>query len=389
MRMKNYMRKSAAFSHVFFTFAFAFLLFLCFFRYLRLPIFLSALFAFAAACCAAALIAAFLGRKRQKLLFSLRAEKEKNALALYLSLASPNEILRFFAQAFPDRFSSYVLHDAAAPGVTSCGVSSCGVSSCGVSSCGVSSYGVSSYGVSSPGVSSCGDHLLFLRAPLRDNFSKNGEISQNAGFSNSDNGDKRQREENYFFSFSAKKFDLEKAENLLRTLGGVFGGVFGGSLGGSLGGKFGEDLRARGAKYSARAYLYCTEIEEEAAALLETFGVKCVAIDEIFAAAKLLGALPEEAVMLANEKKARGFRLRAISKKTARGLLVSAGILLFTSLFSPFPYYYRAMGLILLALSLAVRLLATGAKLPAFRRAAPLGENAHEDNSDENNAGRK
>lgn len=346
--MKNYMRKSAAFSHVFFTFAFAFLLFLCFFRYLRLPIFLSALFAFAAACCAAALIAAFLGRKRQKLLFSLRAEKEKNALALYLSLASPNEILRFFAQAFPDRFSSCVLRDAAAPGV------------------------------SAPGVTSCGGHLFFLRAPLRDNFSQNGEISQNAGFSD---GDKRQREENYFFSFSAKKFDLEKAENLLRALGGVFGG--------SLGGKFGEELRARGAKNSARAYLYCTEIEEEAAALLETFGVKCVAIDEIFAAAKLLGALPEEAVTLANEKKARGFRLRAISKKTARGLLVSAGILLFTSLFSPFPYYYRAMGLILLALSLAIRLLATGAKLPAFRRAAPPGRNAHDDNSDENNAARK
>ena len=359
MRMKNYMRKSAAFSHVFFTFAFAFLLFLCFFRYLRLPIFLSVLFAFAAACCAAALIAAFLGRKRQKLLFSLRAEKEKNALALYLSLASPNEILRFFAQAFPDRFSSCVLRDAAAPGVTSCGVTS------------------------------CGDHLFFLRAPLRDNFSQNGEISQNAGFSDSDNGNKRQSEENYFFSFSAKKFDLEKAENLLRTLGGVFGGVFGGSLGGSLGNIFGEELRARGAKYSARAYLYCTETEEDAAALLETFGVKSVAIDEIFAAAKLLGALPEEAVTLANEKKARGFRLRAISKKTARGLLISAGILLFTSLFSPFPYYYRAMGLILLALSLAVRLLATGAKLPAFRRAAPPGENAHDDNSDENNAARK
>lgn len=365
MRMKNYMRKSAAFSHVFFTFAFAFLLFLCFFRYLRLPIFLSALFAFAAACCAAALIAAFLGRKRQKLLFSLRAEKEKNALALYLSLASPNEILRFFAQAFPDRFSSCALRDAAAPGLTSRGVSAPGVTSCGFTS--------------------CGDHLFFLRAPLRDNFSQNGEISQNAGFSDGDNSDKRQREENYFFSFSAKKFDLEKAENLLRTLGGVFGGVFGGSLGG----KFGEEFRARGAKNSARAYLYCTEIEEEAAALLETFGAKCVAIDEIFAAAKLLGALPEEAVTLANKKKARGFRLRAISKKTARGLLVSAGILLFTSLFSPFPYYYRAMGLILLALSLAVRLLATGAKLPAFRRAAPPGENTHDDNSHENNAARK
>ena len=343
MRMKNYMRKSAAFSHVFFAFAFAFLLFLCFFRYLRLPILLSVLFAFAAACCVAALTAAFLGRKRQKLLFSLRAEKEKNALALYLSLVSHGEILGFFARAFPDRFSSCV----------------------------------------SPGMVSAGDNLFFLRAPIggknsgNGKNSENGEISENAGCSDGDNVNKQRREENYFFSFSAKKFGLEKAENLLRTLGGTFGG------------SLGKELRWRGAKNSARAYLYCTEIEEEAAALLETFGVKCVAIDEIFAAAKLLGALPEEAVTLANEKKSRGFRLRAVSKKTARGLLISAGILLFTSLFSPFPYYYRAMGLILLALSLAVRLLATGAKLPAFRRAAPPENNAHENNSHENNAARK
>ena len=329
MHMKNYMRKSAAFSHVFFAFAFAFLLFLCFFRYLRLPILLSALFAFAAACCVAALTAAFLGRKRQKLLFSLRAEKEKNALALYLSLVSHGEILGFFARAFPDRFSSCV----------------------------------------SPGMVSAGDNLLFLRAPICGKNSGNGEISENGGCSDGDNVNKQRREKNYFFSFSAKKFGLEKAENLLRTLGGTFGGLPG------------EELRWQGAKNSARAYLYCTEIEEEAAALLETFGVKCVAIDEIFAAAKLLGALPEEAVTLANEKKSRGFRLRAVSKKTARGLLISAGILLFTSLFSPFPYYYRAMGLILLALSLAVRLLATGAKLPSFRRAAPSENNAHENNS--------
>lgn len=331
MRMKNYMRKSAAFSHVFFAFAFAFLLFLCFFRYLRLPIFLSVLFAFAAACCVAALTAAFLGRKRQKLLFSLRAEKEKNALALYLSLVSPGEILRFFARAFPDRFSSCV----------------------------------------SRGMVSAGDNLFFLRAPIGGKNSESGEIPENAAFLNVDDGkdgkdgNKQRREENYFFSFSAKKFGLEKAENLLRALGGSFG----------------KELQSRSAKNSARAYLYCTDVEEEAAALLETFGVKCVAIDEIFAAAKLLGALPEEAITLADEKKARGFRLRAVSKKTARGLLVSAGILLFTSLFSPFPYYYRAMGLILLALSLAVRLLATGAKLPAFRRAAPPEDNAHENNS--------
>lgn len=75
--MKNYMKKSAEISHVFFTFSFSFFLFLCFFRYLRLSVVLSVLFALAAACCAAALLAALLGRKRRKSLFSLRAEKEK------------------------------------------------------------------------------------------------------------------------------------------------------------------------------------------------------------------------------------------------------------------------------------------------------------------------
>ena len=333
MRMKNYMRKSAAFSHVFFTFAFSFLLFLCFFRYLRLPLILSVLFALAAACCAAALIAAFLGRKRQKFLFSLRAEKEKTALALYLSVVSGDEILRFFAQAFPERFSFCV-----SGGVVSAG--GCNAVSAGA------------------GLVSVGENLFFLHEPNSGDSLKNAEPE-------------KQSCPAVFFSFSAKNFGVEKAETLLRTLGGVFE----------------NEAQARNKKSPARAQLYCAGIEEEAAALLETFGVKCLAIDEIFAAAKTRGALPEAVKTLANEKKARGFKLRAVSKKTARGLLISAGILLFTSLFSPFPYYYRAMGLLMLALSLAVRLLATGAKLPSFRRApAPPENHAPEDNSPEDNS---
>lgn len=319
--MKNYMRKSAAFSHVFFTFAFTFLLFLCFFRYLRLPIFLSVLFALAAACCAAALLAAFLGRKRQKLLFSLRAEKEKEALALYLSLVSAEEILRFFAQAFPERFSCVKPRD----------------------------------------VSSVGENLFFLHAPQSGKNEDNDKISEN--------GKTEERlGETCFFSFSAKNFSLESSENLLRFLGGAFE----------------KEVRSRDKKSSARAQLYCAGIDEEAAALLDAFGVKCVTLDGIFAAAKTLDVLPEVVKTLADKKKTRGFKLRAASKKTARGLLLSAGILLFTSLFSPFPYYYRAMGLILLALSLAVRLLATGAKLPSFRRdSAPPEENGSENDAAE------
>ncbi len=130
-------------------------------------------------------------------------------------------------------------------------------------------------------------------------------------------------------------------------------------------------------KYAARATLYCLAADEEASALLNRFGVQCVTIDEIFEKAKTNAALPEAVTALASEKKPRDFRFCNIGKKTARGLLVSAGILLFTSLFSPFPYYYRAMGLILLALSLAVRLLAVRAQPPQFRgKTAPPDEDA-------------
>lgn len=301
--MKNYMKKSAEISHVFFTFSFSFLLFLCFFRYLRLSVVLSVLFALAAACCAAALLAALLGRKRRKSLFSLRAEKEKNALALYLSVVSAKDVAQFFKTAFPARFSALPY---ALPSV--------------------------------------GENLFYAHLPPQ------------AGTEGKSGAD-------CFFSFSAKPFGTEKSETLLRALGNASG--------------FSVPQPDENKKYAARATLYCLAADEEASELLNRFGVQCVTIDEIFEKAKTNAALPEAVTALASEKKPRDFRFCKIGKKTARGLLVSAGILLFTSLFSPFPYYYRAMGLILLALSLAVRLLAVRAQPPQFRdKTAPPDEDA-------------
>ena len=161
--MKNYMKKSAEISHVFFTFSFSFLLFLCFFRYLRLSVVLSVLFALAAACCAAALLAALLGRKRRKSLFSLRAEKEKNALALYLSVVSAKGVAQFFKTAFPARFSALPY---ALPSV--------------------------------------GENLFYAHLPPQ------------AGTEGKSGAD-------CFFSFSAKPFGTEKSETLLRALGNASG----------------------------------------------------------------------------------------------------------------------------------------------------------------------
>lgn len=290
--MKNYMKKSAAFSHVFFTFAFCFLLFLCAFRYLRLSIVLSVLFALAVACCAAALLAAFLGRKRQKYLFSLRAEKEKDALCLFLSLAAPGRVLQFLSTVYPETFGNVFS---------------------------VKATQSSSVSYEKPLITVC-DNLYKISA------------AQNT---------------DAYFSFSAAPFVREKSEALLRTVSGVFSCD-------------NEKNCAVSAAPSTdfSAALYCASVEEDAAALLTRFNVKVFTAEEIFARTKETGAFPPEAEELAKEKKVKKFVLRGITKKTSRGLLISAGILLFSSLFSPFPYYYRALGLALLALSLAVRLLA-------------------------------
>ncbi|MGN1062135.1 MAG: hypothetical protein ACI4RO_03315 [Candidatus Scatosoma sp.] len=316
--MKNYMKKSAALSHVFFTFAFCFLLFLCAFRYLRLPLALSVLFALAVACCAAALIAAFLGRKREKYLFSLRAEKEKEALLLYLSLSSPAVALGFLSSLYPETFYHAAADNAAAVKNTGAADNAAAVKNTGAT-----------------------DNA----APQRESvtqISPPREICDN--LYRAQNG--------AFFSFSSRRFSLEKSETLLRALGDAFS----------------EKKRD-----DRSAALFCSGADEDAAALLTRFGVKIFTAEDVFARTKETNAFPREVEELAKEKKAKKFVLRGITKKTSRGLLVSAGILLFTSLFSPFPYYYRALSLILLALSLAVRLLAVKS-LFSIRAASPKQE---------------
>ena len=312
--MKNYMKKSAALSHVFFTFAFCFLLFLCAFRYLRLSLALSVLFSLAVACCAAALIAAFLGRKREKYLFSLRAEKEKDALLLYLSLSSPAVALGVLSSLYPETFSAAKETKEAKDAESAKGSAS----------------------------AKSAEDTDYTAAPQREavTLSAPREIGDNVYRAQND----------VFFSFSSRRFSAEKSEMLLRALGDAFS----------------EKKREQ------RPALYCSDADEDAAALLTRFGVKIFTADDVFARMKQTGAFPCEAEALAKEKKAKKFALRGITKKTSRGLLISAGLLLFTSLFSPFPYYYRALSLILLALSLAVRLLAVNS-LFAFR-AAPKQE---------------
>ncbi|MGN1053456.1 MAG: hypothetical protein ACI4SH_08735, partial [Candidatus Scatosoma sp.] len=236
----------------------------------------------------------------------LRAEKEKEALLLYLSLSSPAVALGFLSSLYPETFYHAAADNAAA----------------------VKNTGATDNAAPQRG----GAAKIPPPREIGDNLYR----AQNGAF----------------FSFSSRRFSLEKGETLLRALGDAF---------------------SEKKRNERPAALYCNGADDAAAALLTRFGVKIYTAEDVFARTKETGAFPREAEELAKEKKAKKFALRGITKKTSRGLLLSAGILLFTSLFSPFPYYYRALSLILLALSLAVRLLAVKPLFP-FRAAAPEQE---------------
>lgn len=123
------------------------------------------------------------------------------------------------------------------------------------------------------------------------------------------------RRELFLFRFRRKNSIWKKPKICCARSAGFSAGFSADRSAGSLGNKFEEELRARGAKNSARAYLYCTEIEEEAAALLETFGAKCVAIDEIFAAAKLLGRAARRSGNVGKREKSAGIQAARQSAK--------------------------------------------------------------------------
>lgn len=140
-----------------------------------------------------------------------------------------------------------------------------------------------------------------------------------------------------FFSFSSEPLSVPAAETALRTLKNIF---------------------SENDEQEARAVFFCVSVKDEAAALFRRFRVQCITLDEIFEKTKTADLLPAEIADLSAVSKKKKLLSEKITKKTSKSLLVSSAILLFTSLFSPFPYYYRAIGLLLLALSLAVRLLA-------------------------------
>ncbi len=97
------MKKSAFISDIIFAFAVVFLPVLCFFRYLRLPLVASLLFAAAAGILAAVPVWFFLDRKRDRLCLKKQDEEEKNKLLLHLALSTGKQNAEYFRNFFLSR----------------------------------------------------------------------------------------------------------------------------------------------------------------------------------------------------------------------------------------------------------------------------------------------
>ncbi|MBQ8296079.1 MAG: hypothetical protein IJX87_06605 [Clostridia bacterium] len=103
--------------------------------------------------------------------------------------------------------------------------------------------------------------------------------------------------------------------------------------------------------------LFCLKIEEDALQLCKRFGVNVYAGDSVYLFFKQRNALPQRFLgdELPEIKKKRHRKLW-FSKTNSRRFLTSGALILFTSLLTPFPYYYLIFGAALLLTALFVRI---------------------------------
>ena len=104
--------------------------------------------------------------------------------------------------------------------------------------------------------------------------------------------------------------------------------------------------------------LFCAQIEDSAYALCEKLGIEVKTGAEVYRFLKANEALPKE--YLGEESAERKHKRRVqlwFSKSNSKRFLIAGTLVLFTSLLSPFPYYYLVFGGLLLLAALLVRIL--------------------------------
>ena len=110
-------------------------------------------------------------------------------------------------------------------------------------------------------------------------------------------------------------------------------------------------------KTAKKKFLLCSEIEESAAALCKKLDIELWTGEKIYVALKESDALPKTYFGEENAEKRSKRKLRlCFSKRNAKSFFVGGALLLLSSLFTPFPYYYLIFGTLLFLASALIRI---------------------------------
>lgn len=103
--------------------------------------------------------------------------------------------------------------------------------------------------------------------------------------------------------------------------------------------------------------LVCSEMEDSAKTLCKRLGVETQTGDEVYSLFKRENALPTQYLGEETpETRKKRFVRVCFAKSNAKRFLLSASLLLLTSLITPFPTYYLLFGFILLAIAILIRI---------------------------------
>lgn len=345
--MKRFMKKSALISHVFFTFCAVFIFTLCLFRHLRFPLAAALVFSLFTAAAAAVLLCFYLLKKSGKARLSARQDAEKEALFLFFSISPIQTVLSVLSPVLPSPFRiapytrlSPTLYRISAP--------------------------------NSPQSNSPQSNNSYPSAPQQNAPRANGPQQspspQSDAQKNAPPPSGSTQSGTAFFHFSSNGVSLRDAETLLCSL---------------------PDAAARLTQNAANplspVVLFCNETNDAAQKRLDLFHIETLTSAKIYRSLEKLGALPDLTPFLQAAKSKK----RAIfspSPKTSKTLLLSAVFLSLTSLFSPFPYYYRVFALLTAAAALFFRLFSLRVFPLSFRKKPPQNTPSNGSSSFSSNA---
>ncbi len=104
--------------------------------------------------------------------------------------------------------------------------------------------------------------------------------------------------------------------------------------------------------------LVCNALTDDAKSLINRFGVHAIYLDEVYAKLKEAELLPTKYHSAPAFSKRKKRILSGFSKRNARPFLTGGAMVLVSSLYSPFPYYYLVFGVALTAVAVFVKVFA-------------------------------